>query len=354
MVTGGAGFIGSAVLRRILSRTEHDVVNVDKLTYAANVESIGDFSGSPRYRFEQVDVCNASALAHVFNTHRPNGVMHLAAESHVDRSIDGPEAFVQTNVVGSFRLLSEATAYWRSLPIGEKEAFRFLHVSTDEVYGSLPGTGRFSEESPYDPRSPYAASKAASDHLGSAWFHTYGLPVIITNSSNNYGPFQFPEKLIPLVIQRALTGQPIPVYGNGQQVRDWLFVNDHADALIAALERGVPGRTYNVGANSERRNIDVVCAICDILDELAPDASMKSRRTLISHVEDRPGHDVRYALDASRIERELGWRASVDFDTGLRKTVAWYLDNTVWLERVLAGTYRGERLGLPSAPATAQ
>lgn len=349
LVTGGAGFIGSAVLRKLLTDTKHDVVNVDKLTYAANLESLVDLSGSSRYKFELVDICDQQALGRVFESYRPIGVIHLAAESHVDRSIDMPEAFVRTNVVGTVSLLSAATAYWRTLPADAAGAFRFVHVSTDEVYGSLPPTGLFAETNAYDPRSPYAASKAASDHFASAWFHTYGLPVITTNSSNNYGPFQFPEKLIPLVIQRALAEASLPVYGDGEQVRDWIFVNDHADALTTVFARGVPGQKYNVGAHSERRNIDVVRAICDLLDELAPSPLCVSRRALISHVADRPGHDVRYAIDASRIERELGWRASVSFERGLRSTVAWYLANGAWLERIRTGAYRGERLGLASA-----
>ncbi len=346
LVTGGAGFIGSAVVRRIIRATEHSVVNVDKLTYAADLDAVADAARDTRYAFAQVDICDGPALRALFARYEPDGVIHLAAESHVDRSIDAPDAFVQTNVVGTCTLLSEALGYWHSLSERARREFRFVHVSTDEVYGSLGETGLFTETSAYDPRSPYAASKAASDHLASAWFHTYGLPVVITNSSNNYGPFQFPEKLIPLVTQRALMGQSIPVYGTGANVRDWLFVDDHAKALLAAFEHGVPGRSYNVGAQNEQRNIDVVRKICELLDELSPNASIGARTSLITYVRDRPGHDERYAIDPSRIAAELGWRPSVNFDEGLRRTVGWYLDNTEWLERIRARSYTGERLGL--------
>jgi dTDP-glucose 4,6-dehydratase len=353
LVTGGAGFIGSALIRRIIRATEHSVVNVDKLTYAADLDAVADAARDSRYAFEEVDICDASALRALFARYQPDGVIHLAAESHVDRSIDAPDAFVQTNVVGTCTLLSESLGYWRGLSEQARRAFRFVHVSTDEVYGSLGATGKFTETSPYDPRSPYAASKAASDHLASAWFHTYGLPVVITNSSNNYGPFQFPEKLIPLVTQRALLGQSIPVYGTGSNVRDWLFVEDHAEALLAAFTHGVPGRSYNVGGQNEQRNIDVVQRICELLDELAPNASIGARTSLITYVTDRPGHDARYAIDASRITSELGWRPSVSFEEGLRQTVAWYLDHGDWLDRIRARAYAGERLGLaPEAHRT--
>ena len=346
LVTGGAGFIGSAVVRRLIAATEHSVMNVDKLTYAADVEALASVAGDSRYAFAELDICDGQALRALFAHYQPDGVIHLAAESHVDRSIDGPGVFVQTNVVGTATLLAEALGYWRALSEEVRRKFRFVHVSTDEVYGSLGETGLFTESSAYDPRSPYAASKAASDHLASAWFHTYGFPVVITNSSNNYGPFQFPEKLIPLVTQRALAGQSIPVYGRGANVRDWLFVEDHAEALIAAFLHGVPGRSYNVGAQNEQRNIDVVRKICALIDELSPNATIGDRASLITYVTDRPGHDARYAIDASRITTELGWRPSVDFDEGLRRTVAWYLANTDWLERIRARSYGGERLGL--------
>ena len=351
-VTGGAGFIGSALVRRLIATTTHNVVNLDKLTYAADLEAVASVATDPRYHFEQVDICDADALRALFDRYEPDGVIHLAAESHVDRSIDGPDAFIQTNVVGTYTLLAESLAFWRTLSTSRRDAFRFVHVSTDEVYGSLPETGLFTERTAYDPRSPYAASKAASDHLASAWYHTYGFPALTTNSSNNYGPFQFPEKLIPLVAQRALAGQSIPVYGTGANVRDWLFVDDHAEALATAFQRGVPGRSYNVGAHSERKNIDVVRSICAILDELSPDASIGDRASLITFVTDRPGHDQRYAIDASRIADELGWRASVDFESGLRRTLEWYLANGDWLERIKARSYAGERLGLATVEAT--
>ncbi|CAN5350070.1 dTDP-glucose 4,6-dehydratase [soil metagenome] len=346
LVSGGAGFIGSALIRRIISTTQHSVVNVDKLTYAADLAAVADAARDSRYAFAEVDICDASALRAVFARYQPDGVIHLAAESHVDRSIDAPDAFVQTNVVGTCTLLSEALGYWRRLPEQARRAFRFVHVSTDEVFGSLGETGTFTETSAYDPRSPYAASKASSDHMARAWFHTYGLPVIVTNSSNNYGPFQFPEKLIPLVTQRALLWQSIPVYGTGSNVRDWLFVDDHAVALLAAFLHGVPGRAYNVGAQNEQRNIDVVRRICDLVDAMAPNAAVGARTSLITYVTDRPGHDARYAIDASRITAELGWRPAVKFEDGLRQTVAWYLDHADWLERIRSRAYTGERLGL--------
>jgi dTDP-glucose 4,6-dehydratase len=338
-------------VRKLVRETAYTVVNVDKLTYAGNLESLADVEDSPRYRFEQVDVADAARVRALFDAYRPSGVLHLAAESHVDRSIDGPGEFVQTNVVGTFALLQEALRYWRGA-LGSGAGFRFVHVSTDEVYGSLGPTGLFTEETPYAPNSPYSASKAASDHLVRAWHHTYGLPAVTTNCSNNYGPFQFPEKLIPLVIQRALTGQPLPVYGRGENVRDWLYVDDHADALLVAFEQGRPGETYNVGGHNERRNIDVVRALCAHLDELAPDPAGPYSR-LITFVTDRPGHDARYAIDASKAARELGWTPKETFETGLRKTVAWYLENQRWCERVLSGAYRTERLGLLDAAGAA-
>jgi len=345
LVTGGAGFIGSAVVRHLVRRGTR-VVNVDKLTYAGNLDSVVEVASSPLYAFERVDVGDAEALRDVFARHRPAAVMHLAAESHVDRSIDGPRAFVDTNVVGTFTLLQEARRHWASLRGDEADAFRLLHVSTDEVFGSLGETGHFTEETPYRPSSPYSATKAASDHLVRAWQHTYGLPCLVTNCSNNYGPYQFPEKLIPLTILNAVAGEPLPVYGRGENVRDWLFVEDHADALVTVLERGRPGETYAIGGRSERRNLDVVRLVCDLVDEMRPDASLGSRRDLIRFVTDRPGHDLRYAIDASKIERELGWAPSVTFEEGLRRTVAWYLENAWWWTRVRSGVYRGERLGV--------
>ena len=346
LVTGGAGFIGSAVVRQVIRETDHEVVNVDKLTYAGNLESLAETAESPRYRFEQVDICDADEVHRVFAEHRPDAVMHLAAESHVDRSIDGPGEFVQTNVVGTFTLLHAARAYWTGLEGAAKDAFRFHHVSTDEVYGSLGATGYFTEETPYDPRSPYSASKAASDHLARAWHHTYGMPTLVTNCSNNYGPYHFPEKLIPLVILNAVAGKPLPVYGKGDNIRDWLFVDDHARALRLVLERGKPGETYNIGGHNERTNLDVVQGICRLLDELRPDSPHVPHEQLITFVADRPGHDQRYAIDAGKIERELGWTPAETFETGLRRTVAWYLDNSEWCRNVQSGGYRQERLGL--------
>jgi dTDP-glucose 4,6-dehydratase len=344
LVTGGAGFIGSALVRKLVRETNHTVVNVDKLTYAGNLESLTEVEASPRYHFEQADVADAARMRALFAAYRPTGVLHLAAESHVDRSIDGPGEFVHTNVVGTFTLLQESLRHWREA-FGGGEGFRFLHVSTDEVFGSLGAAGYFTEDTPYAPNSPYSASKAASDHLVRAWHHTYGLPAVTTNCSNNYGPYQFPEKLIPLVIQRALAGEPLPVYGRGENVRDWLYVDDHADALVAAFERGRAGETYNVGGHNEQRNLAVVHALCALLDELAPDRAGPYAR-LITFVTDRPGHDARYAIDASKTARELGWTPKETFESGLRKTVAWYLANPRWCERVLSGAYRTERLGL--------
>ena len=345
-MTGGAGFIGSAVVRRLIMTTDAVVINVDRLTYAGNLDSVAPVSGSPRYTFERVDICDAEALRRVFVAHAPSAVLHLAAESHVDRSIDGPAEFIRTNVVGTFTLLQEARRYWQGLDADAGERFRFVHVSTDEVFGSLGEHGRFDERTPYDPRSPYSASKAGSDHLARAWQHTFGLPAIVTNCSNNYGPYQFPEKLIPLVILNGLEGRALPVYGRGENVRDWLYVDDHAAALLRVLERGQAGRTYLIGGDSERRNIDVVRRICALLDELAPDDAIGPRERLIEFVEDRPGHDLRYAIDASTMRGELGWAPVESFDSGLRRTVEWYLENRGWWERVRSGAYRGERLGL--------
>jgi len=349
LVTGGAGFIGSAVVRHLVRRGER-VVNVDKLTYAGNLDSLAEVAESPLYAFERVDVCDAEALRDVFRRHRPAAVMHLAAESHVDRSIDGPRAFVDTNVVGTFTLLQEARRFRDTLRGDAADGFRLLHVSTDEVFGSLGETGHFREDTPYRPSSPYSATKAASDHLVRAWHHTYGLPCLVTNCSNNYGPYQFPEKLIPLTILNALASEPLPVYGRGENVRDWLFVDDHADALVTVLQRGRPGETYAIGGRSERRNLDVVHLVCDLVDELKPDARLGARRALVRFVDDRPGHDLRYAIDASKVERELGWVPNVTFEEGLRRTVAWYLENTWWWTRVRSGVYRGERLGLSGVP----
>jgi dTDP-glucose 4,6-dehydratase len=345
-VTGGAGFIGSALVRSLIAETDNRVVNVDKLTYAGNLDSLESVDGSPRYAFERVDICDAEALRALFAFHRPAGVFHLAAESHVDRSIDGPAAFIATNVLGTFTLLSETLAYWKELPTARRKAFRFLHVSTDEVFGTLGATGLFTESTPYAPNSPYSASKAASDHLVRAWHHTYGLPTVTTNCSNNYGPFQFPEKLIPLVIRRALARETLPVYGRGENIRDWLFVDDHVAALRLVFDRGLPGETYNVGGNSERTNLDVVRQICAVLDELQPSGLEGGYASLLRFVADRPGHDFRYAIDSSRIERELRWQRAESFETGLRKTVRWYLENEDWVARVQSGQYRGERLGL--------
>jgi len=348
LVTGGAGFIGSAVVRHIIRNTSDAVVNVDKLTYAGNLESLAPVSNDARYAFEQVDICDAEEMARVFREHRPQAVMHLAAESHVDRSIDGPAAFVQTNIVGTYVLLEAAREYWRGLPDSQRESFRFHHISTDEVYGDLEGPeDLFLETTPYAPSSPYSASKASSDHLVRAWRRTYGLPTLITNCSNNYGPYHFPEKLIPLVILNALEGKPLPVYGKGNQVRDWLYVEDHARALYQVLSQGQVGETYNIGGHNEKRNIEVVQTICELLEELRPQKPNGLQRyaDLITFVADRPGHDLRYAIDASKIQRELGWAPSETFESGLRKTVQWYLDNHEWCRHVQDGTYQRERLG---------
>ena len=346
LVTGGAGFIGSAVIRHLLTEGETAVVNVDKLTYAATPEALEDAAESPRYAFAKVDICDGPALRAVFAEHRPDAVMHLAAESHVDRSIDDAADFIETNVVGTFRLLETATAYWRELEASAQRDFRFHHISTDEVFGALGAEGHFTEETPYQPNSPYSASKASSDHFVRAWNRTYGLPVVTSNCSNNYGLYQFPEKLIPLMIINALQGKPLPVYGKGENVRDWLHVEDHARALIAVLTQGLVGETYNVGGDAELRNIDVVGMICDLVDELRPQDGGASRRDLITFVADRPGHDLRYAVDSAKIRRELGWAPREDFASGLRKTVAWYLDNQAWWQAILDRRYHGERLGL--------
>jgi dTDP-glucose 4,6-dehydratase len=345
IVTGGAGFIGSAVIRHLIARTEHEVLNLDKLTYAGNLSSLRTAEGCSRYDFVKTDICDAPRVSEVMQAFKPGAVMHLAAESHVDRSIDGPAAFLETNVVGTFNLLSVAQAYWESLPQTEREPFRFLHISTDEVYGSLAETGFFTESTPYDPRSPYSASKAASDHFVQAWWHTYGLPVLLTNCSNNYGPYHFPEKLIPLVVLNALDEKPLPIYGKGDNVRDWLYVDDHAKALHLVLEKGRPGEKYNIGGNNERTNLQVVGTICGILDELRPRVSGTSYRDLIVFVTDRPGHDRRYAIDASKIKRDLGWTPEHTFETGVRDTVRWYLDNDWWWRPIREGKYAGERLG---------
>lgn len=345
LVTGGAGFIGSAVVRHLLRETPHQALVVDKLTYAGNLDNLAPIAHDPRYRFAPADICDASAIRELINEYQPDIVMHLAAESHVDRSIDGPGEFIQTNVVGTFTLLQECLRYWRETARPRAAAFRFHHVSTDEVFGALGVEGQFTETAPYNPTSPYSASKAASDHLVNAWRHTYGLPVVLSNCSNNYGPYHFPEKLIPLVILNALEGKPIPVYGAGENVRDWLYVEDHARALQLIAEHGASGESYNVGGNCERTNIDVVRAICSLVDELAPEAARGPCESLINFVTDRPGHDLRYAIDTSKIERDLGWRARETFDSGLRKTVQWYLDNPHWWERIRSGIYRGERLG---------
>jgi dTDP-glucose 4,6-dehydratase len=346
-VTGGCGFIGSALVRLLLAETDHDILNIDKLTYAANLASIPGAGDNARYRLLNADIADAAAMRKAFEDFRPDAVMHLAAESHVDRSIDGPQEFITTNVVGTFTLLQEALRYWRGLPAEHAERFRFLHVSTDEVFGSLGLAGVFTEESPYSPTSPYSASKAASDHLVRAWRHTYGLPVLITNCSNNYGPYQFPEKLIPHMIIKGVFGEAMPVYGDGLNVRDWLYVEDHARALLLILEHGAPGETYNIGGKNERANLHIVHTICDYLDRMTP-RDGQSRRALITFVTDRPGHDRRYAIDAAKLETDLGWRARECFETGIEKTIGWYLKNRDWWQPILDHGYEVKRIGTAS------
>ncbi len=348
LITGGAGFIGSAVIRYIISEKTDNVCNIDKLTYAGNLDSLKMVADSPRYRFEQADICDAQAMKRVFADFQPDAVMHLAAESHVDRSIDGPDIFMQTNIMGTFTLLQTAHAYWQKLSSKKQQAFRFHHISTDEVYGDLHDKDNlFTETTPYAPSSPYSASKAGSDHLVRAWQHTYGLPTVVSNCSNNYGPYHFPEKLIPLMILNAIEGKPLPVYGDGQQIRDWLFVEDHARALYQIASKSKAGETYNIGGHNEKTNIDVVQTICNILEELVPDKprGVKHYTDLITHVPDRPGHDKRYAIDASKIASELGWRPEETFTSGMRKTIAWYLHHKAWWQRVLDGSYNRQRLG---------
>lgn len=347
LVTGGAGFIGSAVIRNIIQNTQDEVLNIDKLTYAGNLESLAEVDESKRYQFKQIDICNESELTSAFNEFKPDLVMHLAAESHVDRSIDGPAEFITTNIVGTYTLLEVARKYWMQLDDIAKAQFKFHHISTDEVYGDLEGTtDLFTETTSYAPSSPYSASKASSDHLVRAWHRTYGLPTIVTNCSNNYGPYHFPEKLIPLVILNALDGKSLPIYGKGDQIRDWLFVEDHARALYKVVTEGKVGETYNIGGHNEKQNIDVVKIICKILDELKPQKNQQPYESLITFVKDRPGHDLRYAIDATKIAHDLGWKPEETFETGIRKTVEWYLNNLEWCRRVQDGSYQRERLGV--------
>ncbi len=345
IVTGGAGFIGSNLIRMLIENTGHEVLNIDVLTYAGNEESLADVAGNPRYSFLKADIGDAHAMHAAFANFQPDWVMHLAAESHVDRSIDAPDQFIRTNVLGTFNLLQAARTHYERLPVERKTAFRFLHVSTDEVYGSLGKEGLFTETTPYDPHSPYSASKASSDHLARAWADTYKLPVIVTNCSNNYGPYQFPEKLVPVVILKALRGEPIPVYGKGENIRDWLYVGDHAEALLLAVSQGTPGQTYNIGGNNEQRNIDLVRMLCELLDEMRPLGEGRTYADQITFVQDRPGHDLRYAIDASKIKAELGWSPKQDHRSGFRRTVQWYLENGDWTDRILSGEYQLQRLG---------
>jgi len=348
IVTGGAGFIGSALIRQLLAETDFDILNIDKLTYAGNLESLPDALQNDHYQFLQADICDAVAMNKAFEDFKPTAVMHLAAESHVDRSIDGPGEFIHTNVVGTYTLLEASRKYWSTLSDEDQQSYRFHHISTDEVYGTLGETGFFTEETAYQPNSPYSASKAGSDHLVRAWLHTYGMPTLITNCSNNYGPYQFPEKLIPLMINNALEGKALPIYGKGDNIRDWLFVDDHARALRVVLETGTVGEVYNIGGFNEHTNLDVVHTLCEILDELLPDSEYAPHKNLIEFVTDRPGHDQRYAIDATKIEKELGWTPDETFKTGIRKTVEWYLTNRPWCENVLDGSYQKQRLGLES------
>ena len=347
IVTGGAGFIGSAVIRHIIKNTKNQVLNIDKLTYAGNLESLVDIEDNPRYSFKQIDICDTEAIEKAFNDFQPDLIMHLAAESHVDRSIDGPAEFINTNILGTYTILEAGRKYWQSLDNSKQSTFKFHHISTDEVYGDLEGTtDLFTETTPYAPSSPYSASKASSDHLVRAWYRTYALPVVITNCSNNYGPYHFPEKLIPLVILNALDGKPLPIYGKGDQIRDWLYVEDHARALYKVVIEGTIGETYNIGGHNEKQNIEVVKTICAILDELKPQSDGQPYESLITFVTDRPGHDVRYAIDATKIKNDLGWTPEETFDTGIHKTVEWYLNNLEWCRRVQDGSYQRERLGV--------
>ena len=347
LVTGGAGFIGSAVIRHLIQNTDTEVFNLDKLTYAGNLESLQEIEDHPSYQFKQADICDAETLAQIFDRFKPDAVMHLAAESHVDRSIDGPAEFIQTNILGTYQLLEVTRKYWQSLDTEKKARFKFHHISTDEVYGDLEGTtDLFTETTSYAPSSPYSASKASSDHLVRAWHRTYGLPVVVTNCSNNYGPYHFPEKLIPLVILNALDGKPLPIYGKGDQIRDWLYVEDHARALYKVVTEGIVGETYNIGGHNEKQNLDVVKTICEILDEVKPRLDQQSYASQITFVQDRPGHDLRYAIDATKIARELNWTPEETFESGIRKTVEWYLNHLAWCRRVQDGSYQGERLGV--------
>ena len=346
LITGGAGFIGSALARHLIAESDHHVVVLDALTYAGNLSSLASCSDNGRFRFERGDICDRPFVDRLIAETQPDIIAHLAAESHVDRSIDGPAAFIETNIVGTFTMLAAATDYWRALPDDRKDAFRFHHISTDEVFGALGDTGFFTETSSYDPRSPYSASKAGSDHLVSAWHHTYGLPTLVTNCSNNYGPYHFPEKLIPLMIIKCLSGEPLPVYGKGDNIRDWLFVDDHVRALRAVFEKGAAGENYMVGGNSERTNLQVVEVICDTLDRIEPRADGRSYREQISFVPDRPGHDFRYAIDATKLETTLGWKPEENFESGMAKTISWYLAHRDWWQDILSGRYQGERLGV--------